>query len=108
MPGIDLPFAIGGSNWPGLSKLIEECGEVLQVAGKLIATGGQPEHWDGSDLRERVVDELGDLLAALSFVRKHALTDVEDVHVAIRSQAKYRLFLQWHEEQRTTVAAPTL
>lgn len=29
-------FSIGGTLWPGLSKLIEECGEVLQVGGKLI------------------------------------------------------------------------
>lgn len=29
-------FSIGSKRWPGISKLIEECGEVLQIAGKLM------------------------------------------------------------------------
>jgi NTP pyrophosphatase (non-canonical NTP hydrolase) len=63
------PYAIGSETWPGLSKLVEECGEVLQVAGKLMGTGGQVEHWDGTDLRERMTEELADLLAAIDFLQ---------------------------------------
>jgi hypothetical protein len=45
------PYSIGSTVWPGLSKLVEEMGEVGQVVGKLIATGGDPAHRDGTDLR---------------------------------------------------------
>lgn len=45
-------FAIGAQEWPGISKLIEEAGEVQQVCGKLLATYGETKHWDKSDLKE--------------------------------------------------------
>lgn len=60
MPG---PFAIGGNVWPGVSKLIEEAGEVIQVCGKLIQTSGAHQHRDGSNLKERLEDEIADLMA---------------------------------------------
>jgi hypothetical protein len=31
-------FSIGGKKWPGLSKLIEECGEVMQIAGNRVSS----------------------------------------------------------------------
>jgi hypothetical protein len=34
--------------------------EVLQVAGKLIAIHGEEAHWDGSNLRQRLQEEMGD------------------------------------------------
>ena len=40
-------FAIGDKKWPGISKLVEEAGEVTQVAGKLMGSGGDILHWDG-------------------------------------------------------------
>src|SRR4051812_18172341 len=64
-------FSIGGELWPGLSKLIEECGEVGQVAGKIIGNEGRPDHWDGSHLPTRLADELDDLEAAIMFMRQH-------------------------------------
>ena len=54
-------FSIGSDVWSGISKLIEEAGEVTQVCGKLIAIAGASEHWDGTDLRERLEDEIADL-----------------------------------------------
>lgn len=61
------PYSIGSDAWPGLSKLIEECGETIQVAGKLMGTGGAVEHWDGSNLGDRLIEEIGDLQAAIEF-----------------------------------------
>jgi len=90
-------FSIGGRTWPGLSKLIEEAGEVLQVAGKLIATGGLAQHWDGSNLRERLQEELGDLTAAVRFFARVNNLD-EDV-IARRAREKEKTFWQWHTEQ---------
>ncbi len=96
------PFSIGQNIWPGISKLIEECGEVLQICGKLIATGGRTDHWSGLNLAEELGNELGDLLAAIDFV--HAHNPLNDDHggaygwrsVERRHQEKFLLFQRWH------------
>ena len=68
-PPLPLPYAFGGTVWPGLAKLTEEAGEVQQVLAKLIQTGGDPNHWSG-DMIAKLVEELPDLAAALEvFVR---------------------------------------
>ena len=95
-PG-DGSFAIGSGTWPGISKLVEELGEVAQVAGKLIATGGRAEHWDGTDLRVRLEDELADLQAAIAFVVRQ--NQMDSGRMAERRDAKLRLFSDWHRTQ---------
>jgi NTP pyrophosphatase (non-canonical NTP hydrolase) len=88
-------FSIGGSLWPGISKLIEECGEVLLTAGKLIGSRGVVEHWDGSNLLLALQDELAGLLAAISFVTtKNAL---DQSYMAKRLDEKLARFNKWHE-----------
>jgi NTP pyrophosphatase (non-canonical NTP hydrolase) len=68
------PYSIGSDIWPGLSRLAEEAAEVLQVVGKIIGGGGDDIHDDGTDLRESLQDELGDLRAAIDYVvRKNCL-----------------------------------
>lgn len=91
------PYAIGSERWPGLSKLTEEAGEVLQVVGKIIATGGRLEHWDGTDLRTRLVEELGDLAAAIVFVAE--ANDLLD-EIEVRKVSKLATFRRWHREGR--------
>jgi NTP pyrophosphatase (non-canonical NTP hydrolase) len=88
-------FYIGASTWPGISKLIEECGEVLQVCGKLIATGGDHAHWDGTNLKDRLESELGDLMAAIGFVSTHCNLDVAKMQNQMEVKAKR--FESWHE-----------
>lgn len=88
-------FNIGSSEWPGLSKLIEECGEVIQIAGKIMAKPEGGQHWDGKgDLAERLGEELADLSAAMEFVllynRVPALTQ--------RAERKFEQFTYWHEK----------
>jgi len=90
-------FAIGSKLWPGISKLIEEAGEVQQVCGKLIATGGVEEHWDGSNLRARLEEEVADLTAALAFVGQVNNLDIHRVEV--RAAEKLELFHKWHKAQ---------
>lgn len=90
-------FSIGSAVWPGLSKLNEECGETIQVIGKLMGTGGERMHWDGTDLKVRLEEELGDILGAVDFVLKHC--DLDGHAVAERSVAKLNLFNKWHAEQ---------
>lgn len=80
----------------GLSKLIEECGEVLQVAGKLLQYP-EGEHPDGKgDLLMRLQHEMGDTVAAMSYVclRLDISQDAVEDHAA----AKFALFRQWASE----------
>ena len=57
----------GNETWRGIGKLIEECGEVLQLCGKVIPFPVGP-HPDGAgELRERLEQECADLYAALDY-----------------------------------------
>lgn len=89
-------FGIGGELWPGLSKLVEECGEVCQVAGKIIGNEGRADHWDGSHLPTRITEEIGDLLAAIDFVT--AKNGLGRIAIDVRRRKKRELFEQWHAE----------
>lgn len=89
-------FAIGDDQWPGLSKLAEEAGEVVQVIGKLMGTHGKAYHWDGTDLRARLIEEIADVMAACEFViRQNQLGD----GVTVRFMQKLALFNKWHVDQ---------
>ena len=90
-------FSIGSTLWPGISKLVEEAGEVVQVCRKLIGSGGDINHWDGTNLKERLEDKIGDLIAACMFVVGACRLDEEKVRV--RWETKVAKFAQWHREQ---------
>lgn len=92
------PFSIGSDRWPGLSKLIEEMGEVGQIAGKLLGTGGAIQHWDGSNLKDRLEEELADLSAAIGFVI--AACELDEAAIERRCMLKLETFIQWHREGR--------
>lgn len=88
-------FAIGDKEWAGISKLAEEAGEVLQVIGKLLGTRGKRKHWDGTDLRVRLLEEIADLAAAIEFVMgEMSPSELADVQARVRK--KLGLFRLWH------------
>jgi hypothetical protein len=91
-------FSIGGKVWPGTSKVLEEMGELSQVLGKLIGSHGEVEHYDGSNLRDKLVEEIGDLRAALSFFQEFNMTPEENNAVAERIGKKIVLFMKWQAE----------
>jgi NTP pyrophosphatase (non-canonical NTP hydrolase) len=105
---VKLLFAIGADKWPGLSKLVEEAGEVLQVCGKLMGTFGSSDHWDGSDLKERLEQELGDLLAAIDFVLEANKEVLNSVRIGERRREKLKLFRDWHKGFVKTEDVPRL
>lgn len=80
----------------GLAKLIEECGEVIQVAGKLLAYPAGP-HPDGQgDLSQRLEDEIADVMAAARFVAQtHGLSRDR---IAARVFSKLALYDSWHSD----------
>lgn len=92
-------FHIGARLWPGISKLVEEAGEVVQVGGKLIGSQGDVNHFDGTDLKDRLEEELADMVAAIRFVVER--NGLDAVRIERRIAAKKALFDQWHETQRT-------
>src|SRR5690242_1418707 len=89
-----MSFAIGDAEWPGISKLVEESGEVLQVCGKLMGTGGKIDHWDGSNLKEKLEEELADMFAAARFVIDQC--GLDEQKMAARVLFKLQRFLTWH------------
>lgn len=92
-------FSIGGKVWPGTSKLVEELGELQQVLGKLIGSHGEPAHYDGSDLEKRLVEEIGDVLAAIEFFTRQNLdTNGARISIINRMSNKLVLFERWQGE----------
>lgn len=95
-----LMFAFGDKEWPGLAKLNEESGELVQVIGKLMMTHGDRRYWENVDLHKRLVEEMADQAAAIGFVMDHVLT-AEELRVFLdRKKEKRALFEKWHEEQQ--------
>jgi hypothetical protein len=89
-------FSIGSQVWPGTSKLIEEMGELQQILGKLIGVHGQEEHWDGNNMRVKLVEEIGDLLGAITFFQAQNLTELEQDQIYQRMVTKWQRFESWH------------
>jgi hypothetical protein len=77
---------------------VEEMGELQQVLGKLIGSGGDAKHFDGSDLRVRLVEEIGDLQAALIFFETQNLSAAERAQMYERREQKLALFEKWHRD----------
>ena len=90
------PYSIGSGRWPGLAKLAEECGEVIQVIGKIIAANGESAHWDGTDLRQRLEDEIADMQAAAAFLVTHS--GLDSGRVTSRAAGKLTMFEHWHRD----------
>ncbi|GLZ43056.1 hypothetical protein [Actinokineospora sp. NBRC 105648] len=94
----DGPYSIGSDQWPGTSRVIEEAGELIQVLGKLIGAGGRTAHWDGSNLVDRLTEEIGDLRAALDFFI--AANGLAAQAINERSQIKSAQYTEWHHQNR--------
>ena len=88
-------FSIGSAVWPGTSKLIEEQGELIQVLGKLMATGGDTKHWSG-DLRKMLIEEIGDVKSAIAFFEIQNFPSEDLIAIDDRAADKLALFRRWH------------
>lgn len=93
------PYAIGSPVWPGLAKLVEELGELSQVAGKIMAYP-DGEHPDGNGpLEPRLEDELADVIAAASFVLRANEPRLNRARTVQRIAAKVERFDAWAEQE---------
>lgn len=78
----------------GLNKLMEECGELTQIAAKKAAYPDTDYHPDGKgSMLDRLEEEIGDVLAACLFVATKFNLDRE--FICRRSQSKFDLFNEW-------------
>lgn len=92
-------FAIGSSEWPGMAKVIEECGELQQVLGKIIGCGGDFSlDWVVMDHRAKIVEEVADLSAAIQFFISENLDISEIASISNRQEEKLKLFRRWHAD----------
>jgi len=79
--------------WRGIFKLTEECGEMLQVIGKLGPYPTAP-HPDGKgDLKLRLEEEIADVKAAIAYVESENGLDTKAIMK--RSAAKLERFIGW-------------
>lgn len=82
----------------GRSKLIEECGELIQVLGKIDAYG-VGKHPDGlKNLGERLHDEIADVEAAIAFVKEKMHLDGKEIKH--RKQRKLELYHKWDRKKK--------
>lgn len=104
-------FAFSDKDWPGIAKLVEECGELAEVLplvillsatgrltqsqGKLMMIQGGTDHWSG-DLRKAMIEEMADVKAAIEFVAEHNLSKRERKTITTRVQKKLQRFDKWH------------
>lgn len=79
------------TTWQGIHKLTEECGELLQVLGKLgpFPSGNHPD--GGDHLSLRLQEEMADVEAAIAYMREMAgLSAMEE-----RRRIKLDKFRKW-------------
>lgn len=77
----------------GLIKLAEECGELIQAAMKRV-TCPDEVHWDGSNQKTRLEDEIADVIAACHVVIDNF--NLSNRRIDDRADLKRRLFRYWH------------
>lgn len=80
----------------GLTKLSEECGELVQAACKKIAyMDGQHPDKKG-DLDKRIEEEMADVLAACDFVKKKLKLNTKAIEK--RRKMKLKRFKKWDSD----------
>lgn len=93
------PFIIGTTEWPGIAKLMEECGELVQACGKLLAYPDGP-HPDGGNTRDYLHDEIADVMAAIEFVQIANAGVLDNAWINDRRDVKLQTFRGWHGNPR--------
>jgi NTP pyrophosphatase (non-canonical NTP hydrolase) len=78
----------------GLSKLLEELGELSQIAAKKLAYMDVDEHPDGKgSMKTRMEEEIGDVIAAATFVVFKFGLDQDAIDE--RATIKIELYEKW-------------
>lgn len=79
----------------GLTKLIEECGELVQIAAKKQAFMNTDSHPDGKEsMKVRLEEEIADVLAACAFVIENF--NLHKIRIGQRKKIKLNTFRTWN------------
>lgn len=90
----------------GLTKLIEECGELAQIAAKKLAYFDTDAHPDGKgSMKRRLEEEIADVMAACDYVIDTFRLNI--TFIAERRNNKRRTFEQWRREYPNNPAPPS-
>lgn len=85
----------------GLNKLVEECGELIQVAAKKMQFMEEDDHPDGAgSLKRRLEEEMADVLAAITTVKFRLGLDSQ--FIARRQLEKEIKFIRWTDDGKAT------
>lgn len=79
-----------------LAILSEECGEVIQIVGKVLRHGYANFHPLDPVLQSNkslLQNELGDLVNAINFLAEHKDVDMEAIHT--KAESKKKRFVRW-------------
>lgn len=80
----------------GAIKVMEECGELTQAIAKKLACTPRPVHWDGSKVDRHIEEEMGDVLAAVTYAAREMGLNAE--RIAHRMDFKTKLYESWKNE----------
>lgn len=79
----------------GLTKLIEECGELIQIAAKKQAYFDTDVHPDGKgSMKKRLEEEVSDVIAACVFAVE--VLELDEAVIEPRAKMKLERFREWH------------
>ena len=87
----------------GLVKLVEECGELVQIASKKISYHDTDAHPDGKgSMRMRLENEIADVTASVAFVVEKLGLSLDRIETM--ADHKLRRFEAWDEEGKASEA----
>jgi NTP pyrophosphatase (non-canonical NTP hydrolase) len=87
----------------GLVKLVEECGELIQIASKKMTRMDSDAHWDGNgSLQSRLEEEIANVLAIIEVVKENFALD--SARIRTRKWKKVVLFTEWMIKDDAEVA----
>lgn len=94
-------FSFGSKIWPGISKLIEEIGELAQACGKGVMTNFEDKpdwHKDYVNQRRHLEEEMADVIASIVFVVD--ANGLDKKFISQRVEEKLVKFENWHKERK--------
>lgn len=83
----------------GLTKLTEECGELVQIASKKSAYIDTDKHPDGKSMKRRLEEEIADVRAASKLVQENFKLD--KAFIKRRAREKLKKFKEWDADPKS-------
>lgn len=96
------------TTYPGLHKLVEEAGELLEVIGKILVrpNGDHFVELKGERiLNEDLHDEIADVRAIIDYVVKSS-PELDEDRIKRRTEMKLKKYARWVQENGEVLAGP--